>query len=56
MDKIKAVLDRALADKASSRLRARELSWPEKIKTIERLREATRVARKSMKAARHPAA
>jgi len=52
MKSAKAMLDRALADKAQSRLRARQLSWPEKIKTIERLRDATRVARSSMKAAR----
>lgn len=56
MNSAKAMLDRALADKEQSRLKARQLSWPEKVKTIERLRDATRVARDSMKAARHPAA
>lgn len=52
MKSAKAMLDRALADKTQSRLEARQLSWPEKIKTIERLRDAARVARNSMKAAR----
>lgn len=51
-DPIKAVLDAALADKAASRLKARAMAWPEKIRTIERLRDATRAAKRSMQAAK----
>lgn len=50
MDTLKPLLDRALADKAASRIKARMLAWPDKIKTIERIRDAARMARKSMQA------
>lgn len=52
MNTCKALLDRILADKAAARLQARALAWPEKIKTIERLRDATALARRSMQAHR----
>jgi hypothetical protein len=42
-------LERVIADKAEQRRRAREKSWPEKVATIERLRDATRLARESMR-------
>lgn len=52
MNTTKALLDRALADKAASRLKARALAWPDKIKIIERLRDATKIARQGMKEVR----
>lgn len=52
MDSLKPLLDRALADKAASRLEARVLAWPDKIKTIERVRDAMKVARQSMQLVR----
>jgi hypothetical protein len=52
MDRIKPLIDRVLADKAASWMKARALAWPEKVATIERLRDATRLARKSMQASR----
>lgn len=45
-------LNRVIADKAKQRLAARAKSWPEKVATIERLREATRLARAGMAAKR----
>jgi DNA-binding TFAR19-related protein (PDSD5 family) len=51
-DQTQQVLERALADKAAERLRLRALAWPEKVRTIERLRDATRLARQGMKATR----
>jgi len=53
MDHKTTLLDRALAEKSAARLRARALAWPEKVRTIERLRDATRIARESMRARRH---
>ncbi|MBK6726317.1 MAG: hypothetical protein IPG63_03505 [Xanthomonadales bacterium] len=47
-----AHLERVIADKAKQRLAARAKSWPEKIATIERLRNATRIARAGMAAKR----
>jgi hypothetical protein len=49
MDEMKDLLERVLADKAASRLKAQALAWPEKIKVIERLRAATAEARKTMR-------
>ncbi len=49
MDEMKELLERVLADKAASRLKARALAWPEKIKVIERLRDATAEARRTMR-------
>ena len=45
-------LERVIADKAKQRMAARAKSWPEKIATIERLRDATRLARAGMAAKR----
>lgn len=47
-------LDRVIADKARQRLAARAKSWPEKVATIERLRDATRLARAGMAAKLKP--
>lgn len=44
-----ALLELLLADKAKLRLQARAKSWPEKIATIERLRDAARLAREGMR-------
>lgn len=52
MDNMRAVLERVLADKAAQRIEAKAKSWPEKVATIERLRDATRLARQSMAATR----
>ncbi len=41
-------LEQVIRDKAVARQLARAMSWPEKIATIERLRDATRLARQSM--------
>lgn len=49
MDEMKELLERVLADKAASRLKARALAWPEKIKVIERLRDAKSEARRTMR-------
>ncbi len=46
----KPLIDQVLADKAAGRLKARALAWPDKVKTIERLRDATELARQSMRA------
>ncbi len=46
---MKELLERVLADKAASRLKAQALAWPEKIKVIERLRAATAEARRTMR-------
>lgn len=43
------LLEQALAAKAAFRARARAAAWPQKIATIERLRDATRIARLAMK-------
>lgn len=48
MDPTRRLRDAALADKMVARRQARALAWPEKIKVIERLRDATRKARASM--------
>ena len=48
MDAMKALIDRVLADKAAARQLARAKSWPEKVATIARLRNATRLARQGM--------
>ena len=45
MDINKPLIDQVLPDKAVGRLKARALAWPDKIKTIERLRDATELAR-----------
>lgn len=42
-------LERVIADKEMLRRAARAKSWPEKVATIERLRDATRLARESMR-------
>lgn len=42
-------LDRVIADKATLRRQARAKSWPEKVATIERLRDTARLARESMR-------
>lgn len=49
-----ALLDQALAVKAAMRRDARIACWPEKIKTIERLRDATQLAREAMRARLDP--
>ena len=45
--------DQALADalrrKEQARMLARALSWPEKVDAIERMREASRLAREGMR-------
>lgn len=48
MDAMKALIDRVLADKAAARQLARAKSWPEKVATIARLRDAMRLARQGM--------
>lgn len=50
MATMQKLLDRALAEKAALRTSARAKKWPEKVATIERLRDATQLARKSMQA------
>ena len=52
MDTVQVLLDRILADKAAQRLEALASSWPEKIATIERLRDASALARAGMAATR----
>lgn len=42
------LLARVIADKAARRLRERAKSWPEKIASIERVREVSRTARAAM--------
>lgn len=42
-------LERVIADKEVLRQQARAKSWPEKVATIERLRDATRLAREAMR-------
>lgn len=50
------LLERVLADKAALRLEAKAKSWPEKVATIARLRDATRLARMAMSARKERAA
>jgi len=52
MADIKPLIERVLEDKSAGRLKARALAWPDKVKTIERLRDATELARPSMRASR----
>lgn len=52
MDPIPPMLERILAAKAAQRLEAKAKSWPEKVATIERLRDATRLARAAMASSR----
>ncbi len=42
-------LERVIADKEALRRQARAKSWPEKVATIERIRDATRLAREGMR-------
>ncbi len=42
-------LERVIADKEVWRHEARAKSWPEKVAIIERLRDATRLAREAMR-------
>jgi hypothetical protein len=46
------LLERILADKNARRIQARAKSWPEKIATIERLREVSKLAREGMRRAK----
>lgn len=48
MSQLQNQLERVLADKEAFRRQARAKSWPEKVATIERLRDATRLAREAM--------
>lgn len=50
MATMQQLVDRALESKAAQRTAARAKSWAEKIATIERLRDATKLARQSMQA------
>lgn len=50
MDSMQSLLERVLADKAAQRLEAKAKAWPEKVATIARLRDATRLARLAMSA------
>lgn len=53
---VEVLIERVLADKAAQRIEAKAKAWPEKIATIERLRDATRVARASMRQRRESTA
>lgn len=55
MDSMQALLERVLADKADQRLKAKAKSWPEKVATIARLRDVTRLARMAMSATKRSA-
>lgn len=50
MATMQKLLDHALDNKAALRTAARAKTWPEKIATIERLRDATQLARQAMQA------
>lgn len=52
MSTMEQILADALADKAAHRRAARARSWPEKVATIQRLRDAGRLARRAMSARR----
>ena len=48
----KSLFEQAIRAKAAYRKDAQELSWEEKIASIERMREASKEARKAMRKAR----
>lgn len=48
-DRMKDLLERVVADKATGRLKAQALAWPEKIAVIERLRDARAEALQTMR-------
>lgn len=47
-------LERVIADKEALRRQAREKTWPEKVATIERIRDAARLAREGMRNRKPP--
>jgi hypothetical protein len=47
-------LERVIADKQALRRQARAKTWPEKLATIERIRDAARLAREGMRNRKPP--